>query len=329
MSSDVLGEFALIEKIRNRASAGSGVCRGIGDDAAELELPEGHRLLTSTDLLIESVHFRFDWTDAKALGHKAVAVNLSDIAAMGGKPRYLYLGLACPKETDAQQLDDFLSGVLAETEQYGVSLVGGDTCSSPGPWMISVTIEGSVAIGQSIGRDGARAGDLLMVSGSVGDSALALKQLKQGLQPEAELLQRHHLPTPRVGLGRSLADAGLASAMIDISDGLIADLKHILRASKLDAVVELDQVPLSDTFSRHCVAAPELLELALYGGEDYELLFSVAPEGKEDILSLGRQLGITITPIGSLQTGNAEVLIRNHAGVLEPVAGAAGYDHFS
>ena len=128
-----LGEFKLIERIREQAGKGEGVHRGIGDDAAVLNLPEGHQLLTSTDLLIEGVHFRHDWTGCKALGHKAVAVNLSDIAAMGGSPRYLYLGLACPDGAEISDIDAFLRGVLDETAKYGVSLVGGDTCRSPGP----------------------------------------------------------------------------------------------------------------------------------------------------------------------------------------------------
>ena len=175
-----LGEFQLIERIRQRAPVGEGVQRGIGDDAAVVTLPEGHQLLTSTDMLIEGIHFRHDWTSPEDLGHKAVAVNLSDIAAMGGTPRYLYLGFACPGTTTLEDINAFLKGALEEAERYNVTLVGGDTCRSPGPWLISVTIEGSAPADQAIGRNGAQPGDLIMVSGTLGDSALALHLLHEG-----------------------------------------------------------------------------------------------------------------------------------------------------
>ena len=322
-----LGEFKLIDRIRQKVVNGSGVHRGIGDDAAVLSLPDGHHLLTSTDLLIEDVHFRHDWTDCEALGHKAVAVNLSDIAAMGGTPRYLYLGLACPGETNLDDINAFLTGALAEAEQHKVTLVGGDTCRSPGPWMISVTIEGSAPKHQAIGRDGAQPGDQIMVSGTLGDSALALHLLRDGKEPEPALLARHHQPKAQVELGRRLGEQNLATAMIDISDGLASDLEHILQASQVDGVIEEDKLPLSGVFQQHASTDSTLRELALYGGEDYELLFSVAPEKAADVAALAAELNLSITSIGVIQAGSGALSLQDKAGAVRPIL-VRGFDHF-
>lgn len=322
-----LGEFRLIDRIRSQVVNGMGVHRGIGDDAAELSLPEGHHLLTSTDLLIEDVHFRRDWTDCEALGHKAVAVNLSDIAAMGGAPRYLFLGLACPGETALDDINAFLKGALSEAKRHDVTLVGGDTCRSPGPWIISVTIEGSAPAHQAVGRNGAQPGDLIMVSGTLGDSALALQMLIDGKVPEPPLLARHHQPRAQVELGRQLGEQCLARAMIDISDGLTSDLEHILQASQVDGLVEVERLPLSEIFRQHAAEDPDLRGLALYGGEDYELLFTVAPEKMAEITTLGVKLGIQITPIGVIQAGSGILSLKDGTGAVRPIL-VRGYDHF-
>jgi thiamine-monophosphate kinase len=321
------GEFKLIDRIRQQVVNGAGVHRGIGDDAAVLSLPDGHHLLTSTDLLIEDVHFRHAWTDCEALGHKAVAVNLSDIAAMGGTPRYLYLGLACPGETDLDDIYAFTKGVLDEAERHNVTLVGGDTCRSPGPWMISVTIEGSAPAAQAIGRDGAQPGDLIMVSGTLGDSALALHLLQGGGTPETELSGRHHQPTAQVALGRLLGEQRLAKSMIDISDGLASDLEHILQASQVDGFIEEDKLPLSSVFRQHTDTEPGLRELALYGGEDYQLLFTVAPEKAADVAAVGAELKLSITSIGVIQKGSGVLSLQDKAGAVRPIL-VRGYDHF-
>jgi thiamine-monophosphate kinase len=322
-----LGEFKLIDRIRQQVVNGAGVHRGIGDDAAVLSLPDGHHLLTSTDLLIEDVHFRHDWTDCEALGHKAVAVNLSDIAAMGGTPRYLYLGLACPGETDLDDIYAFTKGALDEAERYNVTLVGGDTCRSPGPWMISVTIEGSAPVSQAICRDGAQPGDLIMVSGTLGDSALALRLLQEGKSPEAALSTCHHRPTAQVELGRLLGEKRLVRAMIDISDGLAGDLEHILQASQVNGLIEERKLPLSEVFRRHTERKPDLRELALYGGEDYQLLFTVAPEKATAVAALGAELKLSITPIGVICEGSGALSLQDKAGAVRPIL-VRGYDHF-
>ena len=323
-----LGEFELIDQIRGQVPTMPGVHRGIGDDASEVSLPAGHHLLTSTDLLIEDIHFRRDWTDCEALGHKAVAVNLSDIAAMGATPRYLYLGLACPGDTELHDINAFFRGVLDEAGRYNVVLVGGDTCRSPGPWLISVTVQGSAPAHQAIGRDGAQPGDLIMVSGTLGDSALALHMLGKGQQPEAALLARHHRPTPQVELGRLLGEQRLARAMIDVSDGLASDLEHILQASHVDGLIEEDKLPLSEAFRRITDRQPGLRELALYGGEDYQLLFTVAPDRAAEVAALCAEQGLPVTTIGIVGTGTGKLSLRDRTAAVRPVT-ARGYDHFS
>ncbi len=322
-----LGEFQLIERIRQRVPVGEGVQRGIGDDAAVITLPEGHQLLTSTDMLIEGIHFRHDWTSPEDLGHKAVAVNLSDIAAMGGTPRYLYLGFACPGTTPLEDINAFLKGALEEAERYNVTLVGGDTCRSPGPWIIAVTVEGSTEAGRAIGRDGAQPGDVIMVSGTLGDSAMALHLLQDNRSPGAELLARHHRPTPRVEFGRRLGKEQIAHAMIDISDGLAGDLEHILQASQVDGLIEEQSLPVSAAFKYHADQEPALQDLVLFGGEDYELLFTAAPENEAAALALGAELDLPVTRIGVVQDGSGTVSLRNGKGALRPIL-VRGYDHF-
>jgi thiamine-monophosphate kinase len=322
-----LGEFGLIDTIRARVGAAPGVHRGIGDDAAELELPAGHRLLTSTDLLLEEVHFRFAWTSAYDLGRKAVAVNLSDIAAMGGTPRFLYVGLACPADTGVARLEAFVDGVLAETVEHGVVLVGGDTCRSPGPWVIAVTIEGTAPAGEVVGRNGARCGDAVLVSGTLGDSALALACWQRGETPASLLAARHCRPTPRVALGRELAMAGLPTAMIDLSDGVASDLEHILQASGVGAEIRSTALPLSPIFRAQLEQQPELLELALGGGEDYELLCTVPTPRVEEALALGVRVGVPLTVIGTVAERSVGLCLRDGKGGVRPLR-VRGYDHF-
>jgi thiamine-monophosphate kinase len=322
-----LGEFGLIDLIRQKSPPAPGVHRGIGDDATEISLPPGHHLLTSTDLLIENIHFRRDWTDWQSLGHKAVAVNLSDIAAMGGTPRYFYLGLACPGDTDLEDIDRFLSGALDEAALHDVALVGGDTCHSPGIWLISITIEGSAPAHQAIGRDGAQAGDLIMVSGTLGDSALALRMLQAGQTPPPEILDRHNRPRAQVELGRRLGEKHLATSMIDISDGLAGDLEHILHSSGVDAVIDDDKIPLSETFQYSMQGQPDLRRLALHGGEDYELLFTVPRQRLAEVEALAAQLQVAITVIGAIRTGPGRLWQRDGSGAIRPLT-VRGYDHF-
>lgn len=300
MSLASLGEFGLIARIRQAVADPAELALGIGDDCAAALVPPGELLLTTTDLLIEGVHFRRDWTAARDLGRKSVAVNVSDIAAMGGTPRQIFLGLGLPADFPLVQIEEFLQGVLEASAEYGATLAGGDTCRSPGPLFISVTAQGSVPPQQLLTRSGARPGDAIYVSGTLGDSALALRQLQAGHLPLPELARRHHHPKARVALGRRLAAAGLASAMIDLSDGLLGDLGHILTASGVGARLFPDCLPLSESLR---LALPDPMaqqQLALTGGEDYELLFTV-PAAQQGALAALDSAGPALTRIGVIE----------------------------
>lgn len=322
-----LGEFGFIERIRRSASAGEGLRLGIGDDCAATTVAPGELLLTSKDLLIEEVHFRRSWTDLRLLGRKSVAVNVSDIAAMGGAPRHLFLALAIPPDMSVEDLDAFVAGFLEAARENGAVLAGGDTCRSPGPFTVSVTAEGAVPEGQLVRRAGARPGDAVYVSGTVGDSALALQTLLAGERPEAFLAGRHHDPSARTGLGRALAAAGIPSAMIDLSDGLLADLGHILSASGVGARIDEEALPLSAPFRRALAQTPDLLELALSGGEDYELLFTVPPEREADLSRLASTLTVPLTRVGGVTSPDGGLLVKDrHGGIRRP--SHPGYDHF-
>lgn len=323
-----LGEFGFIERIRQAVAGAPGVHLGIGDDCAVLELPPGERLLTSTDLLIEEVHFRREWTDLFRLGRKSVSVNVSDIAAMGGTPRHLYLGLGIPADLPVEELDAFISGFLSACRDYGATLVGGDTCRSPGPLLISVTVEGSAPLAEVVSRRGALPGDGIYASGTLGDSALALHRLLDGGLPDDASAARHHDPRAQVELGRALAKARLPSAMIDLSDGLLADLGHILEASAVGAEIEIAAIPLSPAFQSALAGAPELIELALSGGEDYQLLFTIPPAREGELAAISTALGLPLTCLGTVTAEPGRLWLRRADGGRE-AATAKGFNHFS
>jgi thiamine-monophosphate kinase len=328
MKLSQLGEFGFIERIRRSVSPGEGVYLGIGDDCAATTVPPGQLLLTTTDLLIEEIHFRRQWTDFRLLGRKSVAVNVSDIAAMGGAPRHLYLALGIPSELSVEDLDAFVAGFLEAAREYGATLAGGDTCRSAGPLVISVTAEGAVPEGEIVRRSGARAGDAVYVSGTLGDSALALKLLSAGRIPEPFLGRRHHDPTARTGLGRALAAAGIPSAMIDLSDGLLADLGHILSASGAGGRLHEEALPLSEPFRQALAVDPGGIELALAGGEDYELLFTVPPEKAAALPPLAASLSMPLTRIGTVTAPDDGLVVKDRDG--RPYRpGYGGYNHFA
>lgn len=327
MSLHEIGEFGLIERLRRSSRTFDGVVLGIGDDCAALEVPAGELLLVTSDLLLENVHFRLDWTDLADLGAKAVAVNLSDIAAMGGKARHLVLGLGLPASMTLAEVDRLLDGFLAEAAACGVSLVGGDTCRAEQFLSIAVTAHGTVPADELVRRRGAKPGDLLYVSGTLGESGLALRQLELGMNPEPELARRHFRPQARLALGRALARAGLATAMIDISDGLLADLGHLLAPDALGAELFRAEIPFCPAFDRVAGENPELRELQLHGGEDYELLFSVDPARHSDVAALAIESGTRLTGIGRVTAPGEKVVIRDRdGGTVRP--GPGGFRHF-
>ncbi len=325
-------EFAFIDATRIRAGRRVPTpVLGIGDDCAGWAPSPGHDQLVSTDLLIEGVHFSLETTSLADLGHKSLAVNLSDMAAMGGIARHITLGLACPLPPERYR--PLMDGLMELADASGVALIGGDTCASPNGLMISITILGEVPQGTAVTRSGARPGDLLYLSGPTGESAAGLALLSASEPPVLDgaladrLIQRHLRPTPRTALGALLRGDGLASAMIDVSDGVTADLGHVLDQSGVAAVIDGDALPISPALAAWCAATgADPLDLALGGGEDYELLFTVRPD-REAALQRHIQSGkVNAAVIGHMVAGTGLTLRRD--GQETPLA-RTGYEHFS
>ncbi|ABL00207.1 thiamine-phosphate kinase [Pelobacter propionicus] len=295
-----LGEFGLIDRIAAHVAGGEGVITGIGDDAAVTVLTPGMQLLTSTDMLLEDVHFRTTWHDPLALGRKSLGVSISDVAAMGAIPRWALLSLAIPAGFPLEFLDRFTEGFLAMAGEHGVTLIGGDTCSSKNGLVISVTIMAEQFPHLILRRSGARAGDEIWVSGTLGDAALVLSLLEDGaVCDEPSLLSRLLDPSPRTRVGHALAESGLVSAMIDVSDGLLADFGHIAQQSGVGGVLYLERLPISADFRRRASRFPSFPHhLILSGGEDYELAFTAAAENHEKIESIVKNSGIQATAVG-------------------------------
>ncbi len=333
-----LGEFGLIEKIRKSSSPSSpAVVIGIGDDAAALRIAPATLLLATTDMLIEGVHFDLSYTDFYSLGWKSAAVNLSDIAAMGGVPRFCLTSLGIPSRISVERISDFYRGFNALARTHKTILAGGDTCFSRNSLVISVTVLGEAKKRTVLTRSGARRGDKIFVTGTLGDSGAGLEILKSGVRDNKRekrgegretrdvknLIQKHLRPAPRVAEGRKIALAGCASSMIDISDGLSSDLAHICGASGAGALIFSDAIPLSESLlkSSSQLSKPPL-HYALSGGEDYELLFTVPPG---EIRKL-HTLGIALTEIGEV-TRTRKMLIVDVRGKRKPLK-ATGYNHF-
>jgi len=313
------GEFALIERIRARVRARADVVLGIGDDAAVLRVPAGHDLVVTCDTLVSGVHFPAETAPAD-IGWKALAVNLSDLAAMAATPAWCTLALTLP-DADADWVDAFLDGFLDLANQHDVALVGGDTTS--GPLSITVTAHGFVPEGQALRRDGARAGDEVWVTGSIGDAAGALAQWRARGPLSAKLRHRLDRPVPRIDAG--LALRGLATAGIDLSDGLAADLGHVLAASGLGARIDLGRLPTSRTLADHFAQA-QRWPLQLSGGDDYELCFTAPASAALAIEQALAACEVSATVIGRLVP---EPGLRFTTPEGEPYAPAvAGFQHF-
>lgn len=328
MSRSGRGEFEIIEHLKNRCRTSPVVPLGIGDDCAMLKLPANDVLLTTTDMLAEGVHFRRDWSGMLSLGRKSAAVNLSDLAAMGATPQALFLALSVPYDLAEQELDQFFEGFLEVCHANGAVLAGGDTCASKAGLTISVTALGSAPEKDVVRRSGACPGDDIYVTGKVGDSALALQWLIEGRAIPPELLRRHLEPEARVAVGVALAHSGIPSAMIDVSDGLLADLGHVLEASRVGARIESASLPLSSVFQAAVRENRLQLNTALTGGEDYELLFTAKSERASEIEQLATQYALPMTKIGTIleKPGHVELM---HRGEPLPTPPDMGYKHFS
>jgi thiamine-monophosphate kinase len=305
-----LGEFGLIERLARKLAA-SGVtpaagevALAIGDDAALLQSPPGSDVVATADAVIEEVHFRRDWSRPEDVGWKSLAVNVSDLAAMGARPLAALVTVALPAETPVSWVERFYRGLGDCAAEYGCPIVGGDTVRSPRQIAISVTALGSVAAGRAVRRSGAGVGDLLCVTGVLGDSGGGLALLQGGRRKSrkyASLLERHRRPRPQAVAGPALADAGLATAMLDLSDGLGSDLRHLCKACRVGARLHTDWLPISDDARQAAkTLSADPTRWALFGGEDYELLFTVPPERFSEVPATLGPFGVVATIVGEI-----------------------------
>ena len=273
---------------------------GIGDDCAVMPSGEGE-LLFSTDLLMEGVHFLRNESSPEDVGWKAAAVNLSDIAAMGGTPVATFLSIALPKDAQGEWADRFIEGYTEISRQFDVPLLGGDTTSSLRDIAVNVGILGRCPSGRRLMRNGAKVGETIYVTGPLGDSAGGLQAILKGIERTEEvtrLIERHKRPVPRIEAGRILMESGKAGAMMDISDGIGSDLRHIMKASGVGAVIDLERLPLSPELVSVCKEQGwDIYEMATSGGEDFELMFTAPAE-------LENELEIAVYPIGKIVPGN-------------------------
>ncbi len=322
MTTKLTQEFDLIARHFTRPAANAVL--GVGDDCALLGITHGMDLAVSTDTMVSGTHF-FPDVHPENLGHKALAVNLSDMAAMGAMPYWALLALTVPN-VDHDWLAAFSKGFFDLADEFNVSLVGGDT--TRGPLALTVTIMGEVPAGAALRRSGAKVGNDVWVSGNIGDAALAVAHRQGRFKIDEadyqEALLRLYEPTPRVALGQALR--GLATAAIDISDGLLADLGHICRLSGVGATVELEHIPVSAIGAKY-VEQEEGRNIVVAGGDDYELCFTAHPNSRESIQDLTKMLGMPLTRIGQIKRGKGVSLL-GPDGKAAKIDGR-GYDHFS
>jgi thiamine-monophosphate kinase len=328
-----LGEHALIQRITSRLALPSWVVVGPGDDAAVLAPERGTLDVLTTDALVEGVHFDRAFVPPDAIGHRALAVNLSDLAAMGARPRAALLSLALPDATDVADVDGLVDGLVALADAHRVAIVGGNITRTPGPMMVDVTAIGSVRPRRVLRRAGARPGDEVYVTGSLGEAAVGLRMLQRGATAEAGLqtrlstcVQRYLRPDARVRAGMLLGRTRAASCCMDLSDGLADGVRQVAAASGVGMTIDAAALPISDDARRWCDAhAIDPTALAMSGGDDYELLFTVRPSHRGRLRGVRRLVGdLPITRIGTVT--------KERALVVTTVQGAhelpQGYEHF-
>lgn len=307
------GEFETIARYFAPLAAKAPGAAGLENDAAVFAVSEGFEAVVTVDAMIAGVHFLED-DQPDLVGRKLLRVNLSDLAAMGARPLGYVMTTAFPKGIDAPWLERFVAGLAADQKTFDVSLLGGDTVSTPGPMALTLTALGEVEAGRGLVRSGARPGDLIYVSGTIGDGALGLLALTGRLSDLAEadrmaLAERYRLPRPRLALGRALVERALATAALDVSDGLIGDLAHITETSGVGARLEAEAVPLSPAARRSLEADPERLSTILTGGDDYELLFTVPPGDEAQVAAVAAALGLGLHRIGVMVEGSGIVVL--------------------
>lgn len=319
-----IGEFEIIARYFAPLTDGDPLTFGLTDDAALLDVPAGQSLVVTKDMMVAGRHFLPD-DPADLIARKLLRVNLSDLAAMGAVPKAYLLGIALPDTVGEDWIAAFAGGLDEDQQRYGIHLIGGDTVATPGPLSLSLTALGTVKCGCALSRSGARRGDDIYVSGSIGDGALGLKALLGELKPRPqELIDRYRLPRPRLALGQALG--GIATAAADISDGLIADLGHICDASGFGARILEVKVPLSPPVQAVLEADSAQIGVILSGGDDYELVFTAPPEVRAEVATLANSLGLAIARIGQIEEKRGVRVITADGG--ERDIKTAGFTHF-
>jgi thiamine-monophosphate kinase len=331
-AANLPGEFELIGRYFAPLATGFPGAFGLLDDAAVIAPLPGHELVAKTDAMVGGVHFLRD-DPPDLIARKALRANLSDLAAKGAVARAYMLDIMLPTTITEEWIAAFARGLGEDQREYGVHLIGGDTDSTPGPVTIAIMAFGDIAIGRMLHRGGARAGDTVFVTGTIGDAALGLAALRGDVaiaDPRAAtfLVDRYRLPRPRVGLGPRLI--GIANAALDVSDGLVADLAHLCDASALAAVIEAARVPLSSAGRAVLATNAGHITTVLTGGDDYEILFTAPPESVNELAELSRTVDVPITAIGRMRSpagSQAQITVLSESG--EPLTFAhRGWTHF-
>ena len=332
-----LREFALIRALKQRYRATDArIVLGMGDDAAVVAQKRGDRCLLTTDLVAEGIHFDRATAAFADIGFRAAAANLSDIAAMGGSPDFLLVSLAIPRDGTMRQVEQLYSGMMAACRPHRVKLIGGDTSASSGGWFVAITLVGSASAGRILVRSGAKAGDDLYVTGTLGDSraGLGLMQWRKGPARSLNagqrrfLVQRHLRPRARVREGLWLATSGWATSAIDLSDGLSGDLRHVCAESRVGAVIELSALPISSACRRYALSVKQdPVSLALAGGEDYELLFTVPARHRAPFQRAWARQRFRVTRVGRMTAAKEGLRMTLADGRRRPLP-VSSYEHF-
>ena len=318
------GEFELIAALLAPLAGSDARALGLVDDAALLPQTSGLDTVVTTDTLVAGVHF-LNTEPPEIIARRLLRVNLSDIAAMAALPVGYFLNLTLSPEIEDRWLEAFTAGLAADQKIFGITLFGGDTTRTPGPLTLTATLIGEAPSSRSVRRSTARDGDLVFVSGTIGDAGLGLARLKEGASPDDFLVERYQLPEPRLALGRALCE--VASAMADVSDGLVADLGHICEASGIGAAIRADAVPLSAQVRRSLETGDTAVASLLTAGDDYELVFTVPPDRVEIAWAAADSTGVPITKIGNITGEAGKVTVRDDSGV-DITPEIAGFRHF-
>lgn len=337
-----IGEFGLIERIRRQLERGYKPLRpsrsivvGIGDDAAVVKTEPGKLLVATTDILIEGIHFELKTATPYDIGWKLMAVNLSDLAAMGAIPRYGLVVLGLPVDTPVETVDNLIKGALDLAKKFKVFLIGGDTVTSPDKLVVNMVVWGVILKSQILKRSGARVGDKIMVTGTFGDSAAGLKILKSRQRIKTtgwarELIKKHLRPYPRIEEARLMANRKLVHGMIDCSDGLALSINFIACSSKVGAKILVDKIPVSPALRRFSqISGESTPSLALYGGEDYELIFTVPRNREQEVIkTINQRLGTKVTTIGEIVSSKYGISLVDTQGKVKQLKRPLGYEHF-